>query len=218
VREWSGYAEIVRLGNAAYTLDPTIFPNAADLKLSTQLGRLNVTTATGDTDGDGDFDQIHAYGARSFSVWTAGGALVWDSGNQLELLTAKRFPSNFNSNHAANNFDNRSDDKGPEPEAVTIGYVGGTPFAFVGLERVGGIVVYDLTLPESPRFVSYLNTRDFATTLPADLATAGDLGPECSVFISADDSPTGTPLLVVGNEVSGTTALFELTPLYGSLP
>jgi DNA-binding beta-propeller fold protein YncE len=218
VREWTGYAEPTRLGNVAYVLDPTRFPDAATLKLNTSLGRLNVTKATGDTDNDGDYDAIYAFGARSFSVWTDTGALIYDSGNELELRTAKRLPGNFNSTSTANNFDNRSDDKGPEPEAVTIGYVGGTPFAFIGLERVGGFMVYDLTLPEAPRFVSYVNTRDFTTTLPADLATAGDLAPECSVFIAAEKSPTGKPLLVLGNETSGTTAFFELQALYGAVP
>jgi hypothetical protein len=218
VREWTGYAEPARLGSAGYVLDPTRFPDAATLKLNTNLGRLNVTKATGDTDNDGDYDAIYAFGARSFSVWTDAGALIYDSGNDLELRTAKRLPGNFNSTSTANNFDNRSDDKGPEPEAVTIGYVGGTPFAFIGLERVGGFIVYDLTLPEAPRFVSYVNTRDFSTTLPADLATAGDLAPECSVFIAAEKSPNGKPLLVVGNETSGTTALFELEALYGAVP
>jgi hypothetical protein len=218
VREWTGYAEPIRLGNAGYVLDPTRFPDAATLKLSSGLGRLNVSKAWGDTDNDGDFDAVYAFGARSFSVWTESGALVFDSGNELELRTAKRFPANFNSTSTANNFDSRSDDKGPEPEAVTIGSVGGTPFAFIGLERIGGFMVYDLTLPESPRFVSYVNTRDFSTTLPGDLATAGDLAPECSVFIAAEQSPTGKPLLVLGNEASGTTAFFELTALYGSAP
>jgi DNA-binding beta-propeller fold protein YncE len=218
VREWTGYAEPARLGSAGYVLDPTRFPDAATLKSNINLGRLNVTKATGDTDDDGDYDAIYAFGARSFSVWTDAGALIYDSGNELELRTAKRLPGNFNSTSTANNFDNRSDDKGPEPEAVTIGYVGGTPFAFIGLERVGGFMVYDLTLPEAPRFVSYVNTRDFSTTLPADLATAGDLAPECSVFIAAEQSPTGKPLLVTGNETSGTTAFFELEALYGAVP
>jgi hypothetical protein len=218
VREWTGYAEPIRLGNAGYVLDPTRFPDAATLKLNTNLGRLNVSKAWGDTDKDGDFDAIYSFGARSFSVWTDSGALVFDSGSELELRTAKRLPNNFNSTSTANNFDNRSDDKGPEPEAVTIGYVGGTPFGFIGLERIGGFMVYDLTLPESPRFVSYVNTRDFTTTLPGDLATAGDLAPECSVFIPAAQSPTGKPLLVLGNETSGTTAFFELTALYASAP
>jgi hypothetical protein len=86
------------------------------------------------------------------------------------------------------------------------------------LERIGGFMIYDLTLPESPRFVSYVNTRDFSTTLPADLATAGDLAPECSLFIGAEKSPSGKPLLVVGNETSGTTAIFELEALYGAVP
>jgi len=216
VRDWAGYAEPLRLGNAAYVLDPVRFPDAATLKLNSNLGRLNVSKAWGDIDKDGDFDAIYAFGGRSFSVWTDSGALVYDSGSELELRTAKRLPGNFNSTSTANNFDNRSDDKGPEPEAITIGNVGGTPFAFIGLERIGGFMVYDLTLPESPRFVSYVNTRDFTTTLPADLAAAGDLAPECSVFISAGESPTGKPLLVLGNETSGTTAFFELTPLYGS--
>jgi hypothetical protein len=218
VREWGDYAEPLRLGNEGYVLDATRFPDAATLKQNANLGRLNVSTATGDTDDDGDFDAIYAFGARSFSVWTDAGALVYDSGNEIELRTAKRLPGNFNSNSTANNFDNRSDDKGPEPEAVTIGHVGGTPFAFIGLERIGGFMIYDLTLPESPRFVSYVTTRDFTTTLPADLATAGDLAPECSVFIAAEDSPTGKPLLVLGNEASGTTAFFELEALYGAMP
>jgi hypothetical protein len=211
-----GYVESLRLGNAAYTLDPLKFPDAATLKLNANLGKLNVTTSLGDTDDDGDFDQIYAFGARSFSVWSADGKLVFDSGSDIELRTAKRNPTFFNASSTNNTFDNRSDDKGPEPEAVTIGYVGGTPFAFIGLERVGGIMVYDLTLPEAPRFVSYVNSRDFSADVKT--AAAGDLAPEASVFIPAAQSPTQKPLLVVGNETSGTTALFEVTALFAAAP
>ena len=46
------------------------------------------------------------------------------------------------------------------------------------------------------------------------LATAGDLGPEGLVFIPAAQSPNGRPLLVVGNEVSGTTAVLQLNLSY----
>ncbi len=212
-REYEELSEALRLGNADYVLDPLRFPDAASLKLENNLGRLNVTSQLGDTDGDGDFDAIYAFGARSFSVWSETGALVYDSGSELELRTAKRFPANFNASNTNNTFDNRSDDKGPEPEAVTIGDVGGTPFAFIGLERVGGVMVYDLTLPENPRFVSYVNTRDFLADVESD---GGDLGPEASAFIAADASPTGKALLVVGNEISGSTAFFEITPLYGA--
>lgn len=215
-RDYPGFSEIVRVSSNNYLLDAAKFPDAATLKLPANLGRLNVTKTLGGTANPNEFNAIYTFGARSFSVWTAAGDQVYDSGSEIELRTAKRYPKNFNASNTTNAFDNRSDDKGPEPEAVTIGKIGGTPFAFIGLERVGGVLVYDLTLPENPRFVSYFNSRDFAA---ADIQTnGGDLGPEASVFIAAEDSPTGKPMLVLGNEISGTTALFELTPLYGAVP
>jgi hypothetical protein len=213
-----GFVDFVRLGNNGYTLDPTRFPDAATLKLPANLGRLNVTKTLGDTDNDGDFDAIYGFGARSFSIWSESGALVYDSGNDLELRTAKRFPSYFNASHTNNTFDNRSDDKGPEPEAVTLATIDGATFAFIGLERISGVMVYDVSLPETPRFVSYVNTRDFTKDPEDELAEVGDLGPEASVFVSAAESPTGKPLLVLGNEVSGTTAFFEIERLFGTAP
>lgn len=222
VREWGDFAEGSRLGSSAYVLDPTVFPNAADLKLNTNLGRLNVSRYLGDTDNDGDFDRIYAFGGRSFSVWRAStGELVYDSGNEFELITANRFGANFNSTNTANSGETRSDDKGPEPEALAIATIERSTFAFIGLERVGGVMVYDITLPESPRFVSYINSRnfnvDFDGGVPAELSSAGDLGPESIVYIPA--AAAGEPgLLAVGNESSGTTALFRVAPLYGVLP
>jgi hypothetical protein len=210
--ETGGFVETIRLGNAGYVLDPTKFPDFATLKANANLGRLTVTKTLGDTDNDGDFDAIYAFGGRSFSIWDDAGKLVYDSGGDFEKITAKRFPNNFNASHTNNTLEDRSDDKGPEPEAVTLGNIGGATFAFIGLERIGGVMVYDISLPETPRFVSYVNTRDFSVA-PA-LNAGGDLGPEASVFISAEESPTGKPLLVLGNEISGTTALFEVVPLY----
>jgi DNA-binding beta-propeller fold protein YncE len=222
VREWGDFAEGARLGSAGYVLDPNLFPNAADLKLNTNLGRLNVSRYLGDTDDDGDFDRIYAFGGRSFSVWRAGtGELVYDSGNEFELTTANRLGANFNSTNTANSGETRSDDKGPEPEALAIATIERSTFAFIGLERVGGVMVYDITLPESPRFVSYVNSRNFNVAfdgeVPAELSSAGDLGPESIVYIPS--AAAGEPgLLAVGNESSGTTALFRVTPLYGVLP
>jgi DNA-binding beta-propeller fold protein YncE len=222
VREWGTFEEASRLGSSSYVLDPTAFPNAAELKLNMALGRLNVTHYLGDTDNDGDFDRIYAFGGRSFSVWRATtGELVYDSGNQFELITANRLGANFNSTNTANSGETRSDDKGPEPEALAIATIERSTFAFIGLERPGGVMVYDITLPESPRFVSYANSRDFSVTfdgtVPEELSAAGDLGPESIVYIpSAADGEPG--LLAVGNESSGTTALFRVTPLYGVLP
>ena len=117
----------------------------------------------------------------------------------------------FNSNHEANKFDDRSDDKGPEPEGVAVGKAYGRTFAFIGLERVGGVMVYDVTNPASPRFVQYVNNRDFSQ--PVDSEAAGDLGPEGLLFISEEDSPTDQPLLVIGNEVSGTTTIYGISKL-----
>jgi 2',3'-cyclic-nucleotide 2'-phosphodiesterase/3'-nucleotidase/5'-nucleotidase len=219
VREWGTTVDGVRL--STLTLDPTLFPDAAELQDNAALGRLNVSPYTSDTDGDLDVDQIHAIGGRSFSIWRpATGELVYDSGNDFELRLARRLGSDFNSNHTANDSgDSRSDDKGPEPEALALGRIGTSTFAFVGLERTSGIMVYDVTLPEAPRFVSFVSSRDFSVTfdgtVPAELATAGDLGPEGLVFIPAADSPTDEALLVAGNEVSGTTSIYRVTPLYG---
>jgi hypothetical protein len=198
-----------------------VFPNAAALQDDAALGRLTVSRYTGNTDGDPDLEEIHAFGARSFSIWhAASGALVYDSGNEIELRLAHRLGADFNSNHTANGTgDARSDDKGPEPEAVALATLGGSTFAFIGLERSSAIMVYDVTLPETPRFVSLVSSRNFAAefdgAVPAELSTAGDLGPESIAFIAAEDSPTGDALLVVGNEVSGTTAIFRVRPLYG---
>ncbi|MGA1133478.1 MAG: choice-of-anchor I domain-containing protein, partial [Prochlorotrichaceae cyanobacterium] len=143
------------------TLDPTAFPNAAELQADAVIGRLNVTTKLGDIDGDGDYDQLFAYGGRSFSIWDSNGNLVFDSGDQLEQITATNYPNFFNASNSNNTFDNRSDDKGPEPEGVTVGKIGARTYAFIGLERVGGVMVYDVTVPTAPTFVQYLNDRDF---------------------------------------------------------
>lgn len=206
-RAWPGFNEEARVRTLA--LDSVAFPNGAALKTDPQLGRLTVTKSNGDSDGDGDFDSLYVFGGRSFSIWDDTGALVFDSGDDFEQLLASLLPAQFNSDHAANaSFDNRSDNKGPEPEGVVIGEIAGRAYAFIGLERIGGVMVYDVTNPTQPTFVDYVNTRDFLGS-PA-LGTAGDLGPEGLEFIPAAKSPTGEPLLAVAHEVSGTTTLFAI--------
>ncbi len=201
--------EETRVGAATYVLDPAAFPTAATLKMAGNLGRLTVSTANGDTDGDGDFDQIFSFGARSFSIRTVSGALVFDSGDQLEQITAAAFPTRFNANSTSNSRDNRSDDKGPEPEGVAIGKAFGRTYAFIGLERIGGVMVYNITDPFAPTFVQYINNRNFSQTPAA--GQGGDLGPEGLVFVRAEDSPNQNPLLIVSNEISGTTTVYEIS-------
>ena len=207
-RDYDAFAEEERV--ADLVLDPTVFPDAAALQAPEELGRLTVTTTEGDRDGDGDYDALFSFGARSFSIVRDDGRVVFDSGDAFEQITADLLPEDFNSDNEDNDsFDSRSDNKGPEPEGVVLGRIGRRTYAFIGLERVGGIMVYDVTRPRRAQFVDYLNNRDFRGD--AEAGTAGDLGPEGLTFIPAQDSPTGAPLLAVANEVSGTTTLFSVT-------
>lgn len=205
-REYDAFAEEARV--SSLTLDPEAFPDGDFLKQNANLGRLNVTEATGDFDSDGDHDALFALGGRSFSIWTTNGFRVYDSNDDLEQITAEAFPTFFNAGNTDNDLDSRSDSKGPEPEAVTVGNAYGRDYAFIGLERVGGILVYDISFPLAPRFVQYINNRNFFAE--TDTAAAKDLGPEGLHFIRKQDSPINKPLLVVANEISGTTTVYEV--------
>ena len=159
-----------------FVLDPIAFPNATTLQAEENLGRLKATLANGDTDNDGDYDELYSYGTRSFSIWTTNGHRIFDSGDDFEQITAAAYPDDFNSTNDENDsFDNRSDDKGPEPEGVAIGRVYGKTYAFIGLERMGGIMVYDISNPYCPAFVQYINNRDFSGD-----AEAGNCRRPCS--------------------------------------
>jgi len=205
-REYAALTEEVRINSLL--LDPAVFPDQAFLKTDAQIGRLNVTRTLGNFDGDPEYEGLFAIGARSFSIWTDRGEQVYDSGDDIEQITAQAFPSFFNASNTNNTRDDRSDNKGPEPEGVTVGEAYGREYTFIGLERIGGVLVYEISDPESPRFVQYINNRNF--TAATNTAAAGDLGPEGLHFISRRDSPTDTPLLVVANEVSGTTTVYQV--------
>ncbi len=212
-RDYDGYSEEERVKDLI--LDSSSYPNASSLQADANLGRLKTTSANGDVDGDGDFDQIYSYGARSFSIWDENMNLIYDSGDELESILAQEEPSHFNSTNDDNDsFDNRSDDKGPEPEAIEHGSFGGMDLLFVAAERHGGLFMFDVSNPNAPVFLEFENNRNFA--LPADDSNAGDLGPEDIVFVSGNDSPVlGTPMVLVANEVSGTISLFELSQVLG---
>ena len=204
-RDYDGYSEEERVKDLE--LDPKAFPNYSYLQTDESLGRLNSTTANGDIDGDGLYEYIYSYGARSFSIWDAQGNLVWDSGDQFERILAQTAGNVFNSTNDDNDSrKNRSDDKGPEPEAIEIAKVGNQYYALIGLERQGGIMIYDITDPYHPVFERYINNRNF--DVDAESTDAGDLGPEEIIYISESDSPNGNALIAVANEVSGTTTLY----------
>lgn len=205
-RTYAGFNERVRV--ADLKLDPAAFPNARDLQQRENLGRLRVTRAHGDDDGDGLHERLFVFGGRSFSIWTDSVEQVFDSGDQFERIVAANHPGHFNSNHEKNNFDGRSDAKGPEPEGLTVANIEGRTIAFIGLERIGGILIYDVGNPNRPVFEDYVNPRTF-TGKPAE-AGEDDLGPEGLLFIPKEKSPVDAPLLAVSHEVSGTTRIYRV--------
>ena len=198
-RDYTGFSEEARVKDL--TLAPAAFQGAAGLQEDGELGRLKTTTTLGDTDNDGDYDVIYSYGARSFSIWDTSGNLVFDSESDIGAVTATRAPAIFNSNGQANTWDSRSDDKGAELGEVVVAKVGGRYYGFVGLERTGGILIYDVTYPTNARFVDYMQEVDPY----GERFTSGDIGTEGLAVVPAEESPTGAPLLPVANEWSQTT-------------
>ncbi|WP_169312072.1 choice-of-anchor I family protein [Fluviicola taffensis] len=204
-REYTGfYVEVARL--SATPLDASI-PDQNILKHNQFLGRINVTNTSGDTDNDGDIDDIHVFGTRSFSIWNAQtGALVYDSKDLIEQITANHptLSGLFNaSNSGAAVSKNRSDDKGPEPEGVATAIINGNHYLFVSLERVGGVMMFNVDVPSAPVFVGYYNNRNLVGVGP-------DLGAEGIIIIKKEDSPTGNDIVILANEVSSTLSIFDI--------
>jgi YVTN family beta-propeller protein len=208
--DWPGFNEETRVrAHCTAGLDPAVFGNAANLLLDSNLGRLRITTTpNGGSTGKnaaGQCTELVSFGARSFSIWDSNLNRVYDSGDEFEQKTVALPNARFNASNDNNDLDGRSASKGPEPEGVVVGRFGNKTYAFIGLERIGGVMVYDVSKPAAASFVTYLNTRTNDT---------GDLGPEGLALIPADKSPNNKPLLVVGNEVSGTTAILQINLAY----
>jgi hypothetical protein len=182
-REYAANIDVKRM--ATLTLDPTIFPDAAALKATNKMGRLNLVSTIGDTDGDGDLDELVSFGARSFTIWDGNsGTLVFDSKNDLD----KR------SNDFGTYDDGRSDDKGAEPESVVVAKMGDKNILFVGLERADTVMIYDITNPSAPQYLQSIKTGD---------------APEGLLFIPASKSPTKRSLVVVSSEGDGSVKFYQ---------
>lgn len=206
-KEYSGLTERTTVG--AVKLDETTFPHAAVLQQSHNLGRLRISNLSGDTDGDGDFDELNMVGTRSFTIWNAATKTkVFDSGDDFERYTASEasgMGTLFNADNEDNKFKGRSRAKGPEPEGIAVASINNKYYAFITLERVGGVMVYDITNPAGVRFVDYKNSREINTY-------GGDHGPEGIIYIAPDQSPNGKAYVALANEVSGSVSVFEVTP------
>ncbi|MEZ8469706.1 choice-of-anchor I family protein [Vibrio splendidus] len=191
-------------------------PLAGALKDNKQLARLKVIKPQGILAAD---QKVQAFGSRSFSIWDESGELVFDSGDDFARIVLEQDPANFNSTNDNNQSgDDRSDDKGVEPEAIEVAEINGKHYAFIGLERQGGIMVYDVTQPKSTSFISYLNNRDFTQPVCTKVdedgdcdndtynSKAGDLGPESIKYFTR----SGNHFIAVGNEVSGSTSVYRV--------
>ncbi|KEZ92498.1 choice-of-anchor I family protein [Nonlabens ulvanivorans] len=197
-RDYDGYSEEERIKDLI--LDPTAFPDAASLQMDENIGRLKTTTANGDIDGDGDYDVIYGYGARSFSFWDTNGNLVYDSGNSIAVNTLNINPTRFNDE------DGRSDDKGAEPEAVAVleiksntsntNSINNRYILAVAMERTDGVLLYDVTNPNNPVFLTWLEP-------------IGDEAPESLLMIPREESGSDKALLIISNEDSGTVNIYQ---------
>jgi hypothetical protein len=179
----AAYNEEARV--SSLTLDALRFPTAALLKLEGNLGRLTVTKSAGDTDNDGDYDELYSTGGRSVTILNAStGQIVAEIGKDLEerVIAAGKYD------------DNRSDNKGVEVESVTVSKVNGQMIAFIGMERADMIAVYDVTVAASPKFLQLFATGD---------------APEGLIYIKPKDSPNGRSILVVSNEGDGSVKLYQ---------
>ncbi len=86
-------------------------------------------------------------GSRGWSIFDAAtGGVVWDAGNTFDRLAISvgLYP------------ESRSENKGTEPENLTVASIDGRRYAFVGAERGNFVAVYDLSNPRSPRLIQVL--------------------------------------------------------------
>jgi len=205
-REFGAVVDAARI--STLNLDPTVFPDQLILKNNNLAGRLSGLRYSGDTDNDGDLDEIHVMGGRSFSIWNAAtGALVFDSKDLIEQIIAAHpvYSTIFNSSNSIGtpSLKNRSDDKGPEPEGITTAKINGDNYVFVSLERVGGAMIFNVNDPVNPVYVGYRNNRSTTVSGP-------DLGAEGMIFISAEASPNGNAMLILANEVSSSLSIYQV--------
>lgn len=209
-REFGSIVDANRISSTTFNnLDVTAFPDAAILRNNKFLGRLSALKYSGDTDGDGDYDELHVMSGRSFSIWNpTTGAQVFDSKDLIEQITANHptYGTLFNVSNTVGTpaLKNRSDDKGPEVEGIAVHQFNGHTYVFASLERIGGVMIFNVDNPNAPVYVGYANNRS------ASNPNGPDLGAEGIIVIDAQDSPNGQHLLLLANEVSSTLSIYQM--------
>ena len=189
-REWGDFCDEIKREGIAAT-DGTVLPNKV---------RVLDNTCKAGIPAEGNY----LYGGRSFSIFAVaeeGLSLVYDSAGEFEAKTFEYLPAYYNVSNDDVELESRTAKKGIEPEAVTLAAVNGRTYAFIALERIGGIMAYDITDPAEAAFVNYINTRDFNDAL------TGDVAPEGLAVLAREESV----YLLAAFEVSGTVASYRLT-------
>ena len=189
-REWGDFCDEEKREGIAST-DGTVLPNKV---------RVLDNTCKAGIPAEGNY----LYGGRSFSIFAVaeeGLSIVYDSANEFEAKTFQYLPAYYNVSNDDVELESRTAKKGIEPEAVTLAAVNGRTYAFIALERIGGIMAYDITDPAEAAFVNYINTRDFNDAL------TGDVAPEGLAVLAREESV----YLLAAFEVSGTVASYRLT-------
>jgi hypothetical protein len=198
-------------------VDTRRFPDWKTLSGNAALGRAKVNPTIGDKDGDGDIDTIHLRGSNSMTMYRNGIA-IWDSADLLDQIQTQAFGvANINGSHSLSsdkstmNYvgQDRSDDKGAEPEGVAVGMVGDRRIAILGLERMTALAIFDITDPGDPIFQEWLQM------LPTKATPAKDVkywSPEGIVFVPASKSPSGKALIITSYELSGSLSIHQVEP------
>ena len=212
-REYSCINDDVRA--ASLKVDARRFPDWKSLSGNAALGRAKVNPTIGDKEGDGDIDTIHLRGSNSMTMYR-NGIVIWDSGDLLDRIQTQAFGvANINGAHSLSsdkstmNFvgQDRSDDKGAEPEGVTTGMVGDRRIAVLVLERMSALVIFDITQPRTPVF------QEWIQMLPAKATPAKDVkywSPEGVIFVPAEKSPSGKALIITSYELSGSISIHQI--------
>ena len=121
------------------------------------------------TANEGDMDG----GSRGWTIFAQNGTVVYDSGTDLEyaIVQIGHYP------------EDRSGNKGVEPESVTFASFGGTPMVFVGAERASIVGVYDISDPAMPVL---------AQLLPSGIGPEGFVTiPGRNLLVSANETDLG---------------------------
>lgn len=214
-REWTCLTDDLRAGKL--TVDSVNFANWAAQKVDAILGRAKVDPNAGDIDMDGDIDVVTTRGSRSMSIFK-NGTLLWDSGSLLEKTMIEKFGfANINGSHVLNATDktvldyigqDRSDDKGPEPEGVAVGMIGKLRVAVLGMERTSSLAFFDITNPAKPTLLSWQQMQPLTST---SLNASSAWSPEGVIFVPAEKSPNKKALVITSYEMSGSLTIHQLS-------